>query len=129
MTNMQISAYSFEMRRKQGTLIPLEVAVLEAALELRDDGIEEVHGFLLAKHVGDGEGARRLTAHGTLYRSLARLERAELLRSRWEEPQLAADEGRPLRRLYQLTRAGEKALAEARERAPDPLAAGRRATT
>ncbi len=103
------------MRRKKGTLVPLEVAVLEAGLELRDHGTEEFHGFLLAKHMSDAEGAKRLTAHGTLYRSLARLERAGLLESHWEDPQTAADEGRPLRRLYRVTHEGEKALARATE--------------
>jgi len=57
------------MRRRPGTLIPLEIAILEAGLDLRGGGAREFHGFLLAKHIRDGEGARRLTAHGTLYRS------------------------------------------------------------
>jgi DNA-binding PadR family transcriptional regulator len=117
------------MRRKPGTLVPLEVAALEAGLELRDGGQEEFHGFLLAKHIEDAEGARRLTAHGTLYRSLARLERAGLLESRWEDPQVAADEGRPLRRLYRVTGDGEAALAKERRRAVDAAAQRRGATT
>jgi len=105
------------MRRKPGTLIPLEFAILEAGLDLRGGGAKEFHGFLLAKHIRDSEGARRLTAHGTLYRSLSRLERAGLVESRWEDPQTAADEGRPLRRLYQVTAAGEAALEKARDAA------------
>jgi DNA-binding PadR family transcriptional regulator len=105
------------MRRRPGTLIPLEIAILEAGLDLRGGGTQEFHGFLLAKHIRDGEGARRLTAHGTLYRSLSRLERAGLLESRWEDPQTAADEGRPLRRLYKITAAGEAALGKAKEAA------------
>jgi DNA-binding PadR family transcriptional regulator len=105
------------MRRKPGTLISLEIAILEAGLDLRDGGAREFHGFLLAKHIRDGEGARRLTAHGTLYRSLSRLERAGLLESRWEDPQTAADEGRPLRRLYRVTQAGEAALEKSRDAA------------
>jgi DNA-binding PadR family transcriptional regulator len=110
------------MRRKPGMLIPLEIAILAAGLDLRSGGTREFHGFLLAKHIRDGEGARRLTAHGTLYRSLSRLERAGLLESRWEDPQAAADEGRPLRRLYQVTRAGEAAL----EKSKDAVLAARR---
>jgi len=49
-----------------------------------------------------------------MYRSLARLEKAGLLASRWEDPQKAAEEGRPLRRLYRVTEDGEVALARAR---------------
>ena len=114
------------MRRKPGTLVPLEVAVLEAALELVERGAGEFHGFLLAKRMEDAEGARRLTAHGTLYRSLARLEDAGLLESRWEDPHNAAEEGRPLRRLYRVTGAGEAALEREHQRARDAMAAERR---
>jgi DNA-binding PadR family transcriptional regulator len=101
------------MRRKQGALIPLEVSILEAALELRQRGITEAHGFLLAKELRDGTRARRLTAYGTLYKALDRLERAGYLASRWEDPQLAADDGRPRRRFYRVTLDGEGALAHA----------------
>ena len=101
------------MRRKEGALVPLEVSILEAALELRQRGIAEAHGFLLAKELRDGTHARRLTAYGTLYKALDRLERAGHLASRWEDPQLAADEGRPRRRSYRVTLTGEAALAEA----------------
>jgi DNA-binding PadR family transcriptional regulator len=117
------------MRRKKGTLIPLEVAALEAALQLRSGGTDEFHGFLLAKHMEDAAEAKRLTAHGTLYRSLARLERAGLLDSRWEDPHVAADEGRPLRRLYRVTADGEAALEKERRRARQGVAAERGATT
>ena len=102
------------MRRKQGALVPLEVSILDAALKFRARGIPEAHGFLLAKELRDGAHARRLTAYGTLYKALDRLERAGHLASRWEDPQLAADEGRPRRRLYWLTLTGEHALAEAK---------------
>jgi PadR family transcriptional regulator PadR len=102
------------MRRKEGALVPLEVSILEAALELRRRGIMEAHGFLLAKELRSGTQARRLTAYGTLYKALDRLERAGHLGSRWEDPQLAADEGRPRRRFYRVTLTGENALAEAK---------------
>jgi DNA-binding PadR family transcriptional regulator len=101
------------MRRKVGTLVPLEVSILEAALELRQRGIMEAHGFLLAKEIRDGRQARRLTAYGTLYKALDRLERAGYLSSRWEDPQVAADDGRPRRRFYRVTLDGEGALAQA----------------
>jgi DNA-binding PadR family transcriptional regulator len=64
----------------------------------------------MAKSLQDVDEARRLTAHGTLYKALSRMEKAGLLASRWEDPQIAADEGRPLRRLYSITGAGEVAL-------------------
>ena len=101
------------MRRKEGALIPLEVSILQAALELRSRGIAEAHGFLLAKELRDGTRARRLTAYGTLYKALDRLERAGHLASRWEDPQIAAVDGRPRRRFYRVTLTGEAALAEA----------------
>ena len=94
-------------------LIPLEVSILEAALDLRSRGLMEAHGFLLAKELRDVRHARRLTAYGTLYKGLDRLERAGYLSSRWEDPLIAAREGRPRRRFYRLTMAGEGALADA----------------
>jgi len=101
------------MRRREGALVPLEVSILEAALALRNHGTEEAHGFLLAKEVRDGRQARRLTAYGTLYKALDRLERAGYMSSRWEDPQVAADDGRPRRRFYRVTLNGEAALADA----------------
>ena len=70
----------------------------------------EFHGFDMAKRLQEIDKARRLTAHGTLYKALSRMEKAGLLESRWEDPQRAADERRPLRRLYRVTGAGEVAL-------------------
>ena len=101
------------MRRKTGSLVPLEVSILEAALRLRRDGVEEVHGFQLAKVMRDDAGARRLTAYGTLYRALERLEGFGFLDSRWEDATIAAETGRPPRRFYRLTVSGERALADA----------------
>jgi PadR family transcriptional regulator, regulatory protein PadR len=109
------------MRRKTGALLPIEVSILEAAVELRRDGQAEVHGYELAKVVRDLRQARRLTAYGTLYKALARLERDGLLASRWEDPVVAADESRPRRRFYRLTLEGEGALAKARRTEPDSL--------
>jgi DNA-binding PadR family transcriptional regulator len=101
------------MRRKAGTLVPLERDILDAALSLRGMGVHEAHGFLLARTIGEGSGARRLTAYGTLYKALDRLERAGYLESRWEDPTYAAEASRPRRRLYRVTAAGEAALAAA----------------
>jgi DNA-binding PadR family transcriptional regulator len=106
------------MRRKLGALVPLEAWILEAATELRRRGVAEAHGFLLAKEMRDERDARRLTAYGTLYKALERLERAGFLESRWEDPMIAAAAGRPRRRFYWITLAGEGALAQATEGAP-----------
>jgi PadR family transcriptional regulator PadR len=102
------------MRRRIGFLIPIEVAILEAAVALRKVGQAEVHGYELAKVVKDIREATRLTAYGTLYKALGRLEREGFLASRWEDPNQAAADGRPRRRFYRLTLEGEGALAEAR---------------
>lgn len=98
------------MRRKPGALFPLETSILRACVELRLRGILECHGFLLAKEIQDRGGAHRLTAYGTLYKALDRMEKAGLLTSRWENPLLAARERRPRRRLYKATSAGEAVL-------------------
>ena len=102
------------MRRKADTLLPLEASGLDVGLELRLDGVPEFHGFLIAKAIKDQQDARLLTAHGTLYKALDRMEQAGLLASRWEDPLVAAAANRPRRRLYQVTVVGEAALAKAR---------------
>ena len=93
--------------------MPLEAAICIAAATLRRRGTEEFHGFLIAKVLSHAADARLLTAYGTLYRALGRLEKMGLVRSRPEDPQVAAQEGRPMRRLYTLTGAGEVAAREA----------------
>lgn len=98
------------MRRKPGTLLPLELSILETAIDLRRCGIEEFHGFAVAKEIAEREEARTLTAHGTLYRALERMERAGLLESRWEDPDIASADGRPRRRLYHVTGLGARAV-------------------
>jgi len=105
------------MRRKTNTLIPLEREILEVAIDLHRRGAPEAHGFLIARLIGDRTGARRLTAYGTLYKALDRLERAGYLASRWEDPQAAADDHRPRRRFYRVTSIGEAAGATDARRA------------
>ncbi len=100
------------MRRKRGALVPLEVSILETGVELARRGVVEAHGFLLAREMRDRQGARRLTAYGTLYKALDRLERGGFLVSRWEDPLIAAGEGRPRRRFYRVTAGGERNLAD-----------------
>ncbi len=107
-------------RRKPGSLLPLEVDVLEAGLSLRRQHVHEFHGFELAKQIAAGGTARKLTAHGTLYKALGRLEDRGLLSSTWEDPDIAVEEGRPRRRLYEVTGAGERALADWRQQQRKP---------
>ncbi|MDZ4827727.1 MAG: PadR family transcriptional regulator [Actinomycetota bacterium] len=104
------------VRRRPGTLLPLEIGILEQAVDARDP----IHGFAIAKLLRDASGARVLTAHGTLYKALARLETAGLLASSWEDPDIAATAGRPRRRLYEVTGAGRAALVAARAQLPSP---------
>ena len=78
--NEQISAYSFVVpRRRPGTLLPIEQSILVAGIAAGRGGNPEFHGFALASAIQEQEAARRLTAHGTLYRALARMEKAGLL--------------------------------------------------
>ena len=102
------------MRRKPGALVPLEVAICEAAAALRAGGRDDFHGYEIAKTIGDASSVRLLTAYGTLYRALGRLEKMGLLTSRWEDPEIPARENRPGRRLYTMTALGDTALSEAR---------------
>src|SRR5437899_131219 len=101
------------MRRKPGTLVPLEIAICECAAKLQRRGVDEFHGYEIAKRLGEEADARLLTAYGTLYRALGRLEKMGMLESRWEEPDAPRSEGRPPRRLYTLTAAGATASREA----------------
>ena len=49
-------------------------------------------------------------ASGTVYPALRRLEEAHLMRGRWEDAPPAHRSGRPQRRFYELTKAGEIAV-------------------
>src|SRR5918992_2222125 len=107
-------------RRKPETLLPLETEILEVALSMLRLGEATFHGFGLAQAMREQSGARALTGHGTLYKALSRLEEFGLLTSRWEDA--AAAEGRPRRRLYELTGQGvgvaEQAVAGKADQAP-----------
>lgn len=94
-------------RRRTGTLLPIEHEVLATAMAMRSAGTDEFHGFGIAQAMSDARDARSLTAHGTLYKALGRLERDGLLTSCWEDAALAV--GRPPRRLYRLTAEGVQA--------------------
>jgi len=118
LTYAQISSYSLAMRRKPGQVVPLERDILEAMLLLRARGLAEAHGFLLARTMADREDAKRLTAYGTLYKALDRLEQAGHLVSRWEAPDFAAEAARPRRRFYRITGTGERVVSESRAAEP-----------
>jgi PadR family transcriptional regulator, regulatory protein PadR len=100
-------------RRKPGTLLPLETEILEVAVSLLRSGQATFHGFGLAQTMREQSGSRSLTGHGTLYKALGRLEEFGLLTSRWEDA-AAAVEGRPRRRLYELTGEGARVAGSAR---------------
>jgi DNA-binding PadR family transcriptional regulator len=101
------------VRRRSGALLPLEVEILGVAVSRAARGEPDLHGFGVAKSLQGDEARRRLTAHGTLYKALARLEDSGLLVSRWEDAEVAVAEGRPRRRLYRITTAGQAAFSEA----------------
>ena len=102
------------MRRKPGALLPLEVAILEVAAREQDP----LHGFELARQLADAGDRRSLTAHGTLYKALGRLAERGLLEDEWEDPDVALGERRPRRRLYRITGAGARRVAEEHRHAP-----------
>ena len=117
--NGQLSAYTRPMRRKPGALVPLELAICVCAVQLRQRGSAEFHGYEMARRLGDIADQKLLTAYGTLYRALGRLEEMGLLRSRREDPEIAARENRPGRRLYTLTAGADVAIEDARKAASD----------
>lgn len=78
------------------------------ALILRAIGAGHRYGF----DVMDATGL----ASGTVYPALRRLEEARLVRGKWEAAPVAHRGGRPQRRFYELTRAGEDALSAAQEK-------------
>ena len=75
------------------------------------------HGFDLLDETG--------LESGTVYPILRRLERAGLVRSRWEAVAQARAEGRPPRRYYELHGAGAEVLQEALALHPDTARAAR----
>jgi PadR family transcriptional regulator PadR len=89
----------------------MEESILELGLRRMRDGEPEFYGFAVATELDDG--GRQLTAHGTLYKVLERLERDGLLVSRWEDPE-EFDESRPRRRLYRVSDQAEGALRTSR---------------
>ena|SRR5918994_4913866 len=66
------------------------------------------HGYALVERLREGSGGAFDLSEGTVYPALYRLERAKLLTSRW------AVAGGRRRRIYSITRAGRRELAEQR---------------
>jgi PadR family transcriptional regulator PadR len=98
-------------RRRPGTLFPIEVDILESGLTLQaSEG--SFYGFALAKQLANRDGSA-LTAHGTLYKALARMAESGILEASWEDSARAELEGRPRRRLYTVTADGARAHAKA----------------
>ena len=64
-----------------------------------------MHGYAIIEYVRDASAGQFDYAEGTIYPALRRLEDDGLLRSSWTET------GRRRRRVYELSAAGEKALA------------------
>jgi DNA-binding PadR family transcriptional regulator len=93
-------------------LLPIEEAILRIGLRRMSDGQPDFYGFAIATDL-DGTDGRRLTAHGTLYKVLDRLERDGLLVSRWERPD-EVEQSRPRRRLYQVSDEAAPALSRSR---------------
>ena len=50
---------------------------------------------------------------GTVYPTLARMEKRGYLRAAWESEEIAQSEGRPKRRYYEITTEGNSALTDA----------------
>ena len=115
----KVSSYSLGMsRRKQGSLLPLEVRILEIAKERESRG-NLLYGFALAGALSAGDG-KALTSHGTLYKALARMTESGLLEATWEDPGIAEKERRPRRRFYRITAGGRTALRAVRAVASAP---------
>lgn len=98
-------------RRKEGTLLPLEIRVLEIAQQGHSKQTP-LYGFALASALSE-DGGKSLTGHGTLYKALARMTDAGLLETVWEDPEIAEAQRRPRRRLYSISSKGVAALRSA----------------
>ncbi|SMG26628.1 DNA-binding transcriptional regulator, PadR family [Agreia pratensis] len=87
----------------------MEYSILSAVVELSASRTDP-YGYTIAASIARADEGRGLTAHGTLYKALGRLVESGMLVAAWEAPETAEGEGRPRRRLYEVTAAGAKAL-------------------
>ena len=104
-------------------MLPIELAILDVCATRSLNGDPECYGFLIASLVKGTQNTRLLTAYGTLYRALNRLEKAGLLTSRWEDMSSLTTESRPRRRLYRITNAGAEAVADSKNIETEPATA------
>ena len=81
-----------------------------AALILQALDAGFIYGFSIMEMAG--------LPSGTVYPAMRRLERDELIRSKWERQSIADAEQRPPRKYYKLTPAGRATLEASRKRYP-----------
>jgi DNA-binding PadR family transcriptional regulator len=96
--------------RKPGTLLPLERDILSV---IASHGQQGAHGYAVAKDLATDGRSKALVSHGTLYKALDRLRSRGLLSAEWEDSAAAESAERPRRKVYWVTAAGAKVLAEA----------------
>ena len=81
-----------------------------AAMILQAISAGYVYGFSIMEMTG--------LPSGTVYPAMRRLERDELIKSKWERQSIADAEQRPARKYYELTVAGIGSLEASRRRYP-----------
>ncbi len=81
-----------------------------AAMILQAVNAGYVYGFSIMEMTG--------LPSGTVYPAMRRLERDELIRSKWEQQSIADAELRPPRKYYKITPAGKNTLEASRTRYP-----------
>jgi PadR family transcriptional regulator PadR len=81
-----------------------------AALILKAISAGYIYGFSVMEMTG--------LPSGTVYPAMRRLERDDLIQSKWESESIAAAEQRPPRKYYKLTRAGKATLDASLKRYP-----------
>jgi len=81
-----------------------------SAMILQAIGAGHIYGYTVMEVTG--------LPSGTVYPALRRMERDQLIRSKWERQAVADAELRPPRKYYRLTRSGETALEASRMRYP-----------
>jgi PadR family transcriptional regulator PadR len=81
-----------------------------AALILKAVSAGYIYGFSVMEMTG--------LPSGTVYPAMRRLERDGLIQSKWEAENIAANEQRPPRKYYKLTRSGKSTLEASLRRYP-----------
>lgn len=81
-----------------------------AAMVLQAISAGHIYGFSVMERTG--------LPSGTVYPAMRRLERDDLIVSKWEQQSIADDEQRPARKYYRLTRMGKAKLDLMHQRYP-----------